>query len=146
MSTTSKVTFTELLREPKAVLALAAGGPVIVHRRGAADLCLSLAADRGPVSSALSILGPALVAIAREPTFAPLLGDALPWTAFLPADDRVNFAHELASTIAACSALDTWEPLPTLLHQWTETARYWADPEAPSRRRLPGDGHIAARP
>ncbi len=146
MRAASEVTFTELLREPKAVVALVEHGPVVVHRRGAADLCLSLAAGGGGASSALSILGPALGAIAREPAFASLLGDALPWTALLPDDDRSSFAAELASTIAACASLDTWEPLTTVLHQWAETARYWADPQAQFARGRAGDGDVVSRP
>jgi hypothetical protein len=57
-----------------------------------------------------------------------VLPEALPWVAFLPADDVSVFMAELASVALGAADLDNLAPVAVLLTQWRHTAEVHADP------------------
>ena len=59
---------------------------------------------------------------------AKTLPAALPWTRFLPADERQTFLEEFAATATACIETEVFEPLAQLSREWRATAAVYADP------------------
>ncbi len=126
-------TLSFLLRNSGAVLAEAQQRDVVLHRRDGEDLLLSpLARERG-VRDSLGIAARVLKAVLAEgdtrSAVAVRVVDELPWTHFLPSDDRERFLDEFATTAAACVETETFEPLARLLRDWRATAEIYATPE-----------------
>lgn len=102
--------FSDLLRRPKEVTDDVEDGDVLLRRRDEPDLRLSRA-DR------------------------EALADAFPWLEFLPATDRRVFLDEFTRVVTAAAAVDNYEPLTRLVHEWRATAEVHADPRLARRLR-----------
>lgn len=142
--------FSELLREPKTVVRDLDEGDVLLRRRGAPALRLSLVDRDDQRAGAYALVGRALRNLAVH---APdVLGDALldefPWTSFLPMADRAAFIDEFTRTVVAVAELDNFSPLALLVDEWRATAEIHADPTLARRlrRAIAPSGDLVARP
>ena len=137
-------TFTHMLRNSGAVLAEVEHRDVVLRRRDGEDLFLGLRSREESLRDALGILARLLVSTSADPEarsrVAGALAASLPWTGFLPDDERVEFVDALASTSAACVELDTFEPLGHLLDGWRATAEIHANPELAELLSMPRSG------
>lgn len=126
-------TFTYMLRNSGDVLAEIEHRDVVLRRRDGADLFLGLRTREESVRDALGVLARLLVAASVDPDtrrrVAGALGASLPWTAFLPDEEREDFFDALTSTAAACADVDSFEPLAQLIEGWRATAEVHANPE-----------------
>ena len=126
-------TFTHMLRNSGEVLAEVEHGDVVLRRRDGADLFLGLRSREESVRDALGILARLLLAASVDPDtrerVASSLVASLPWTTFLPTDEREEFFAALTSTAAACVEVDTFEPLAHLIDGWRATAEVHANPD-----------------
>jgi len=71
---------------------------------------------------------------------AAALSASLPWTTFLPEDERAEFFEALTATAAACVEVDTFEPLAHLIEGWRTTAEIHANPELAKVLSVPRSG------
>lgn len=137
-------TFTHMLRNSGEVLAEVERRDVVLRRRDGEDLFLGLRSREESVRDALGVLARLLVAASADPETRNRVADALaaslPWTGFLPDDERVEFVNALASTSAACVELDTFEPLAHLIGGWRATAEAHANPELAALLSMPRSG------
>lgn len=126
-------TFTHMLRNSGDVLAEVEHRDVVLRRRDGEDLFLGLRSREAAVRNALGMLARLLLAASVDrrtrQTVAGALSASLPWTTFLPDDERSEFFEALTSTAAACVEVDTFEPLAHLLEGWRATAEVHANPE-----------------
>lgn len=132
-------TFTFMLRNSGAVLAELEHSDVVLRRRDGEDLFLGLRSREESVRDALGALARLLSAASVDPEtrqrLVVALGASLPWTTFLPEDERAAFLDALVSTAAACAEVDNFEPLARLVDGWRATAEIHANPELGKRRR-----------
>jgi hypothetical protein len=142
--------FSELLREPKTVVRDLDDGDVLLRRRGAPALRLTLVDRDDQRADAYAMVGRALRNMAEHAPAA--LGEALldefPWTSFLPKADRVDFIDQFTRTVVAAAELDNFAPLAQLVDEWRATAEIHADPKLARRLRRPISpaGDVVARP
>src|SRR6266852_4428041 len=105
-------TFTFMLRNSGDVLDEVERRDVVLRRRDGEDLFLGLRSREESVRDALGVLARLLLAASVDPEtrqrMAGGLSASLPWTAFLPQDERGDFLEALTSTAAACVELDTF--------------------------------------
>jgi hypothetical protein len=126
-------TFTHMLRNSGDVLTEVEYRDIVLRRRDGEDLFLGLRSREASVRNALGVLARILLAASVDPEtrqrVAGALSASLPWTSFLPEDERAEFFEALTSTAAACVELDTFEPLARLIGGWRATAEIHANPE-----------------
>jgi hypothetical protein len=126
-------TFTYMLRNSGDVLAEVEHRDVVLRRRDGEDLFLGLRSREESVRDALGVLARLLLAASVDPDtrqrVASALSASLPWTTFLPDEERAEFFEALTATAAACVELDTFEPLAHLIDGWRATAQVHAKPE-----------------
>lgn len=131
--TLAEHTFTHMLRNSGDVLAEVEHRDVVLRRRDGEDLFLGLRSREASVRDALGVLARILLAASVDPDtrqrVAGALSASLPWTTFLPEDERTEFFEALTSTAAACVEVDTFEPLAHLIEGWRATAEIHANPE-----------------
>jgi hypothetical protein len=125
--------WSEVARAPRDVAAAveSSGQIRLVRRGGGAPFVISREDRARQVEDAMGAVARLirnLVSHDQLDKLQTLLVDALPWTRFLPAKDRREFAREFAWTIEACGDLDMWAPLGRILHEWQQTAAVHADP------------------
>ncbi len=131
MAPTAEATFTEFLRDPNAIVAKLERQDVVLHRRNAEDLQLSLrsrseASDEG-VRVLAHLLAQALADdVVRDRLVAAAA--AIPWIQFLPPASRQMFVEEFIRTAEAASELGSMVPVAQLLLEWKSTAAIHADP------------------
>jgi hypothetical protein len=128
--TTHELTWSAFLREPTLVEPLLAKGDVLLKRRDAEPLRLTRAggdeATRDALSTAARLLAPAADKGLRENVEGHV--DArLPWTRFLPVEDRKLFAQEFVREFEACADLGDFTSLGRLLADWKNTASLHAE-------------------
>jgi hypothetical protein len=137
-------TFTHMLRNSGKVLAEVEHRDVVLRRRDGEDLFLGLRSREEAVRDALGVLARLLLAASVDPNTrgraAAALSASLPWTTFLPEDDRAEFFEALTSTVAACVDVDTFEPLTRLIEGWRATAEINANPELAKVLGVPRSG------
>jgi hypothetical protein len=79
------------------------------------------------------VLARLLVAASLDPSIRDRVASAmiasLPWTSFLPAEERAEFFEALTTKAAACAELGTFEPLAGLIDGWRATAEVYGVPE-----------------
>lgn len=126
------VPFSELLHHPAATTGrLSRVRALRLRRRDAGDLALmrieQLERDETVVDFASRLLS-GLLRSGNAAAVREVLPEALPWVAFLPADDVSVFLAELASVALAAAGLDNLAPVAVLLAQWRHTAEVHADP------------------
>jgi hypothetical protein len=129
---TTTATFSELLRTPNDVVGrLEAGGDVLLTRRDAEPLRLSLAGPAAAESSTLAALAQLIGASLDEEMgdrIASHLADPFPWIEFLPTEARREFVGEFLRVARACAAVSRFDRLTVLLAAWRGTAEAYADP------------------
>jgi hypothetical protein len=151
MSQTAEATLTDFLRDPKAVVDRLEHVDVVLHRRNAEDLRLSLASRSEAVTASVRFLARLLGAALADTAVRERLqasAEAIPWLSFLPAQQRQEFMVEFFRTAEAAAELGVMAPLAQLLREWQATAAIYADPElaAELRRPLAGDGERVPAP
>ena len=151
MSQTAEATLTDFLRDPKAVVDRLEHVDVVLHRRNAEDLRLSLESRTEAVADGVRFLARMLSAALTDAAVRDRLqasAEAIPWLSFLPVPQRQEFLAEFFRTAEAAAELGVMTPLAQLLREWQATAAIYADPEltAELRRLLPGDGERVPAP
>jgi len=146
-------TITELLRDPKGVIQrLEKTSEVLIERRDAAPLCLSLGsrvqAEREGTAVLAHVLVRALPEMLQLTLLWPPLVDSQPWLRLLPEGERATFIQEFAQTVEACAAIGNNSPLAQLLNEWKATAEVYAEPAllATLKRPSPGTAVRVPRP
>lgn len=131
--------FSDLLREPKAVVRDLDEGDVLLRRRGAPALRLTRADRDDQRADAYALVGRALrnLAVHSPGALADALLDEFPWTSFLPKPDQAAFVDEFTRTVLAAAELDYFAPLAQLVDEWRATAEIHADPKLARRLRRP---------
>lgn len=124
-------TFSEFLRQPKEVVAELAQHDVVLRRRNAPDLYLSLAASDISRSKTIECLARLLGKIATDSpeTMDGAIEAAFPWVEFLSADGRREFAEDLAQTILASASVENYRQVELTIDSWQNTAEILSDPE-----------------
>lgn len=137
-------TFTHMLRNSGEVLAEVEHRDVVLRRRDGEDLFLGLRSREESVRDALGVLARILLAASVDPEtrrrVVGALSVSLPWTTFLPDDERAAFFEALTAMAAACVEVDTFEPLARLIEGWRATAEIHANPELAERLSVPRSG------
>jgi hypothetical protein len=128
---TAEATLTDFLRDPNAIVEQLDRRDVVLRRRNAADLHLSLRSrvesDDDAVEFLARLLGRALADDVIRDRLAQAAG-AIPWVAFLPADERAIFVDEFVRTAEGAAELGSMAGLAQVLHEWKATAAIHADP------------------
>lgn len=124
-------TFSEFLRQPKEVVANLAQHDVVLRRRNAPDLYLSLAASDISRAKTIECLARLLCKIFADSPEAvdDAIEAAFPWVEFLASDERRDFADELTRTILASASVQSFERVELLIDSWQNTAEILSDPE-----------------
>lgn len=124
-------TFTEFLRQPKEVVANLAHHDVVLRRRNAPDLYLSLAASDISRAKTIECLARLLRKIAADSPEAmdDAIEAAFPWVEFLSTGELRNFAEDLTQTILASASIESFERVELLIDSWKNTAEILSDPE-----------------
>ncbi|MDE0612815.1 MAG: hypothetical protein OXI32_00210 [bacterium] len=124
-------TFSEFLRQPKEVVADLADHDVVLRRRNAPDLYLSLAASDISRAKTIECLARLLCKISADSPEAidDAIEAAFPWVEFLSPEERREFAEDLTRTILACASIESFEPVEQTLLEWQNTAEILSDPE-----------------
>ena len=135
METAIEHTLSDVLRTPKPVLREAERRDVLITRRGpAGDMVLMEAkrarALRDTLGSVARLLNFAVRIEGVESRLAEIVNLALPWTSYLPAEERSQFVAELAEMAGASAETGNYTPLALLLRDWQMTALVYADPVA----------------
>lgn len=146
---TAEATFTAFLRNPGEVTEHLEEGDVILRRRDAEDLRLSVASRAAAVEQSLALVGRILADVLEDATVRESMSrrTAIPWMKFLPSEARARFYQELFESVEAASELGTLAPVGRLLDEWRATAAVFADPSLAARLRRPVDeGRAIQRP
>src|SRR5437899_716972 len=119
-----------LLRNSGDVLKEVEHRDVVLQRRDGEDLYLALLSRERGVRDSLGVLARLLrAALADDRSrdgMAKWLTEELPWTSFLPQDDRNEFLDDFTRTAVACADLENYEPLVRSLRGWKATAEAYA--------------------
>lgn len=132
---TSTATFSTLLRDPNAVIKQLQEGDVLITRRGAEPLRLSLAGPAADESNTLSALAQLIAASLDDEgcdRIASHLAEPFPWIEFLPVQEQRDFVAEFLKMARACAAVARFDRLTILLAAWQATAEAYADPSVTS--------------
>ena len=151
MSRTAEATLTDFLRDPKSVVERVEHVDVVLHRRNAEDLRLSLESRAEAVEDWVWFVSRVMSTALSDATVRDRLSaglDAIPWLSFLPMEQRQDFVVEFFRTAAGAAELGVMKPLTQLLREWRATAAIYADPElaAELRRPLADDGERVLPP
>ena len=142
--------FSDLLREPKTVVRDLDDGDVLLRRRGAPALRLTLVDRYDQRADAYAMAGRARrnLAVHAPGTLGEALLDEFPWTAYLSKADRAEFIDDFTRTVVATAELDNFAPLGRLIGEWRATAEIHAAPKVARRlgRSIVAAGGAVARP
>lgn len=124
-------TFSEFLRQPKEVTADLAQHDVVLRRRNAPDLYLSLAARDTSRAKTIESLARLLGKIATDAPEAMVsaIETAFPWVGFLSPEERREFAENLTQTILASASVESFSLVELTIDSWQNTAEILSDPE-----------------
>jgi len=131
MTHAAEATLTDFLRDPRSVVEQLDRRDVVLHRRNAADLHLSLRSRAESVDEAVAFVARLLAQVLADHTLRGRLAEAvatIPWVSFLPADERDVFVHEVVRTAEGAAELGAMAPLAQVLIEWKATAAIHADP------------------
>jgi hypothetical protein len=133
------VSFTDLLRNPKPVVARAERGRVRIHRRDGADLVLSPAEDAANDETAA--VARLLALVAQQVSAAELdfvfESAGFGWTKWMPPAARREFAADLLASIGDAASLESYRPINQTVREWKATAAVYADPDLADQLRRP---------
>ena len=135
---TYELNWSAFLREPTSIEPLLEKGDVVLKRRDGEPLRLCLesrSADERQALFAAARLLSAGISADHGRTLGRIVPDRLPWTRFLPEEDRAAFVAEFFSHLEACADLGDFGALGRLLAEWKNTAAAFADGIAPELRR-----------
>src|SRR3990172_4032670 len=124
MSTTAEATLTEFLRDPKAVVDRLEHADVVLHRRNAEDLRLSLESRNEALAASVRFLARVLGSALNDQTVRRRLeasAGTIPWLSFLPPQQRQEFMVDFFRTAEAAAELGVMTPLAQLLPAWEPT-------------------------
>ena len=131
MTPTAEATLTEFLRDPNAIVEQLGRRDVVLHRRNAADLHLSLRSraesDDEAVEFLARLVGHVLADDEIRSRFAGAAA-AIPWVTFLPVPDRASFVEEFVRAAEGAAELGSMAALAQVLIEWKATAAIHADP------------------
>lgn len=109
------------------------GTIVLEQRAGQPAWVLETARRANANAEATDFVSAALVALVHDDRlverFASSLAATLPWLAFLPEQDREQFAVESAETLRACASIGRYTAFADLIEDWRNTAEIHSDPE-----------------
>jgi hypothetical protein len=124
--------FSEFLHRPAAAAdRLERVRALRLRRRDAGDLALTRADQLERDAVVIDFTARLLAGLVRsEPTdvVRRVLGEALPWVAFLPEEDVDQLLSELITVAQGAASLENLSPIAVLLAQWRHTAEIHADP------------------
>ncbi|MGS2613125.1 hypothetical protein ACVCAH_01115 [Micromonospora sp. LZ34] len=125
--------FSEFLHRPAAAAdRLQSVRALRLRRRDASDLALTRADQLERDAVVIAFTARLLAGLVRsEPddVVRRVLGEALPWVAFLPDEDVDQLLTELITVAQGAASLGNLTPVAVLLTQWRHTAEIHADPE-----------------
>ena len=142
MTLTAEATLTDFLRDPKAIVEQLDRRDVVLHRRNAADLHLSLRSRAESDDEAVGFLARLLGRVLADDALRGRLADAvaaIPWVMFLPADERETFVEEFVRTAEGAAELGSMAALAQVLIEWKATAAIHADPTLAIELKRPID-------
>jgi len=124
-------TFSEFLRHPNEVVAELDDSDVVLRRRSAPALHLCRADREDARSEAFSGITRLLrhLSLHHPDTIGTALGEAYPWTEYLPAEIRQQFMDEFARELAAAASIGDFKAVAQFLHEWKATAEIYTDPD-----------------
>ena len=148
---TAEATLTDFLRDPNAVVERLEHGDVVLHRRNAADLRLSLESRGDSITESVGVLAGILSIALTDGRVRSRMrtgAAAIPWLAFLPETERELFLAEFLRVAKASAELGVLTPMAQLLREWRATAAIHAEPglAAELRRPLAGNGRRVPAP
>ncbi len=128
---TTEHTFSELLRKPNKIVQDLAEGDVVLRRRAAPDLRLSLVDRDEERINAYAMISRTLrnLALHSSATLTQSLADEFPWISLLPEADQKEFMNEFTRTASASAELDNFSALAQLIEEWRATAEIHSDPK-----------------
>jgi hypothetical protein len=141
------LSFTEFIQRPTAATGrLAAVRALRLRRRDADDLVVMSATRAEREREVIELIARLLRSLALHPDghalLQELLPEVLPWTRFLPADDRYLLVREFIDVTRAAASVDNVSPIAQLLVEWRHTAEVHADPELHALLSTPrGEDH-----
>jgi hypothetical protein len=142
--------FSDLLRRPNEVVDDLADRDVLLRRRDAPALRLSLAARDDERADTYALVGRTLrnLAVHQPEAVSQAILDEFSWTTFLPDADRAEFVAELLRTVIAAGEVDNFAAVAQLLQEWRATAEIHSDPKLAARLAKPitGDGEPVPAP
>lgn len=142
--------FSDFLRSPNDVLAELDGNHVVLRRRNAPALRLSLQVQEESRSEAFEALARLLrnMAVHSPAGFGGALDDAFGWSTFLPSSDRELFVQELTQTLLGAAEIESFSPVAQLIQEWKATAEIHADPALAKRlqSKVEADGQLIESP
>ncbi|MGH8929573.1 MAG: hypothetical protein ACRDZO_02755 [Egibacteraceae bacterium] len=142
--TLGEVMLSTFLQNPTEVLARLDEGDMVIRRRDAQDLRLSLDGYSRDRDAGTALVAHMLAELVKEgvgrDAISRVLQRSLAWMDFLPSTARDEFLGEFLRTAEAGAQISTYAPLMQLLREWRETAEIYADPELTREltRPLPG--------
>lgn len=114
------------LRNPKDVIARLDHGDVVLRRRGARSLCLSLQGHSQDRDSGIALVARLLTNAAHDDAARAALLNALrqsiSWLDFLPAHAQEEFLAEFLRMVAGWAEIGTYAPLSRLMREWQEVS------------------------
>ena len=149
---TDELTFSTFLRNPREVIDRLEYGDVVLRRRGAPAIRVSLDGRMRDRDAGTSLVAHMLAAAANDAgareALVRALGHAFAWVDLLPRHAREEFLRDFLRTAEAAAEVGTHAPLAQLVRAWRETAAIYADPELFEQmtRPLPGDGGSVPQP
>jgi hypothetical protein len=149
---TEELTFSTFLRNPREVVDRLEYGDVVLRRRGAPPIRVSLDGRMRDRDTGTSLVAHMLADVTNDEggreALVRALGHVLAWVDLLPQHAREEFLEEFLRTAEAAGEVGTHAPLAQLVRAWRETAAIYADPELFEQmtKPLPGDGGSVPEP
>jgi prevent-host-death family protein len=130
--TTAALTFTDLLRTPKDVVARTDEGAVRITRHGADDLVLLRADDFDQQQQGVALAGKLVRArLAHDGNLGGALVAEFPWAALFSPGELAEFASQVERLLWAAVELGHYAALMLEFARWRGTAEVYADGYAP---------------
>jgi len=148
---TAEATLTDFLRDPNAIVERLQSTDIVLHRRNAEDLRLSLDARTEAIQTSVEVISRLLLTALADPGLRASFRasvNAIPWLKFLPDRERDAFFDDFFRTAEGAADLGVMAPLGRLLREWRTTAQIYADPSLARElgRPLSGDGGRVPEP
>lgn len=147
MTPTAEATLTDFLRDPNAIVEQLERRDVVLHRRNAADLHLSLRSRVQSDDEAVEFLARLLGRVLADDEIRGRLAEAaaaIPWVTLLPTAERGMFVAEFVRIAEGAAELGSMAALAQVLIEWKATAAIHADPTLAIELKRPIAG-IGAR-